>query len=263
VDTGRNWRLRLGWCVIAVAAAMGESTIAAQPPRPAFAVASVRQTTQPNPIAPAPTAPDTFYRVGEVLPYYIRLAYDVQSFQLVGGPDWIRTHRFEINAKADGPASPAQLRLMLQTLLEDRFKLVLRRDQQEMRHLALVVDRKDRLGPDLTPCKDWLNPPPFAASRLPPGASLARNRCVELSEVASRATGIMGTPVIDRTGLAGLWNYTIAYVRPRPADAATASDVDVPFFDVAIRQQLGLKLESVTGPVALMVIESVAQPTEN
>jgi uncharacterized protein (TIGR03435 family) len=73
----------------------------------------------------------------------------------------------------------------------------------------------------------------------------------------------MGTPVIDRTGLAGLWNYTIAYVRPRPADAATASDVDVPFFDVAIRQQLGLKLESVTGPVALMVIESVAQPTEN
>jgi uncharacterized protein (TIGR03435 family) len=104
------------------------AVLAGQEPRPTFEVASVRKTVQPNPIAPAPTAPDTFYRAGEVLPHFIRLAYNVQAFQLVGGPEWLQTERFEIRAKAAGPASPAQMRLMLQMLLEDRFKLVLRMD---------------------------------------------------------------------------------------------------------------------------------------
>ena len=159
-----------------------------QEPRPTFEVASVRKTVQPNPIAPAATAPDTFYRAGEVLPYFIRLAYNIQSFQLVSGPEWLRTDRFEINAKSRMPASPGQMRLMLQALLEERFKLVLRKEQRDIRHLALVVERKD-LGPSLTQCADWLNPPPINASlKVPQGASFARNRCVELSEVAARAT---------------------------------------------------------------------------
>lgn len=242
---------------------VGMATLSAQTPRPTFEVASVRKTVQPNPIAPAPTAPDTFYRAGEILPYFIRLAYSIQSFQLAGGPEWVRTDRFEIHAKSDAPASPGQLRRMLQTLLAERFKLVLRKEQQDMPHLALVVDRKN-LGPNLTPCADWLNPPPFNASpKMPQGASFFRNRCVELSEVATRATAAMGTPAIDKTGLTGLWNYTIVYRRPRPVDASPAADADAPFFDVAMRQQLGLKLESARGPVDVLVIDSVQQPTEN
>jgi uncharacterized protein (TIGR03435 family) len=252
----RRW-LWLCTCAVSVVALDG------QEPRPTFEVASVRKTVQPNPIAPAATAPDTFYRAGEVLPYFIRLAYNIQSFQLVSGPEWLRTDRFEINAKSRMPASPGQMRLMLQALLEERFKLVLRKEQRDIRHLALVVERKD-LGPSLTQCADWLNPPPINASlKVPQGASFARNRCVELSEVAARATAVMGTPVIDRTGLAGLWNYTIIYARPLPVGAATTADVDAPLFDVAIRQQLGLRLESGRGPVEVLVIESVQPPTAN
>ena len=249
-------------CVVAVGVMV---TLAAQEPRPTFDVASVRKSVQPNPIAPARTSPDTFFRAGEPLTYFIRLAYDVQSFQLVGGPDWVRTDRFEIRAKSDGAASPGQMRLMLQTLLEERFRLVVRKEQQEMRHLALRVDSDGRLGPNLTPCADWLNAPPYKVPfRVPQGGSVAGNRCVQLSEVASRASGAMRTPVIDRTGLTGLWDYTVAFAPSRSSgDTSITPEPDLPLFDVAIRQQLGLKLESARGPVDVLVIDSVQQPTEN
>jgi uncharacterized protein (TIGR03435 family) len=132
-----------------------------------------------------------------------------------------------------------------------------------MSHLALVVE-SDRPGPNLTPCSDWQNPKPFDASfKVPQGASFFRNRCVELSEVAARATAIMGIPVIDRTSLTGLWNYALTYVRPQPATVTGAVAVDAPFFDTAIRQQLGLKLQPERGPVEVLVIEHVAPPVEN
>ena len=72
----------------------------------------------------------------------------------------------------------------------------------------------------------------------------------------------MGTPVIDRTGLSGLWNYTIAYSRPQPVAVAGGTEADAPYFDAAIRGQLGLKLQSERGPVDVLVIQTVAPPIE-
>ena len=242
-------------CVVAVSV----TVTLAQEPRPAFDVASVRKTVQPNSLVPTRITQDTFYGAGETLAHYIRYAYDVQFFQLTGGPEWVRTDRFEIRARSEAAASPAQFRLMLQTLLEDRFKLVLRKEQQDMRYLALVVDRKS-LGPGLTPCTDWRNAPPFRAPRVQQGWSVYGNRCVAVSHVAAQASSEMGIPVIDRTGLAGLWDYTVTFAR-LPASIPPVPAV-MPF-DVAIRQQLGLKLEQSRGPVDVLVIDSVQQPTEN
>ena len=252
-----------GRCV-AILVLCGVVALRAQTPKPTFEVASVRKTVQPNSLVPTRTTQNTFYGAGETLAHYIRHAYGLQSFQLVGGPDWVRTDRFEIRAKSEKAASPEQMRLMLQALLEERFSLVLLPERQEMRHLALRVDRGDRLGPNLTECADRLNAPPFKAPRVQQGWSVYGNRCVTLSEVAARASSEMGMPVIDRTGLGGLWDYTVTFVRsPQSSDVSIPREPALLPFDVAMRQQLGLRLESVRGPVDVLVIDSVQQPTEN
>jgi hypothetical protein len=94
------------WLSLAAFALSLTLTLTAQESRPTFEVASVLRTFQPNPIAPARTSPDTFYRAGETLSYLVRLAHDIQGFQLIGGPDWVRSDRFEIHAKSDRAASP-------------------------------------------------------------------------------------------------------------------------------------------------------------
>ena len=251
----------VAFCVIAVSA---------QAPRLSFEVASVKyRGDQPLLIPPIKSSPNVFYRSGERLEFLIRLAYDLQKFQVIGGPDWIRTSFFEINAKAAGEASPEQMRQMLQSLLEDRFKLVVRRDQQEMRYLALLVAREDgRLGSQLARCADPAKLPEPRSVRLPLGGFVTQRSCAQISEIAKEATGVVGSPVVDKTGLSGVWNFELAYERPggpTPAERQRlgGADSEVPPFPTALQEQLGLKLERQQGPVDVLVIDSVQQPTEN
>src|SRR5262245_40350752 len=99
--------------VVSVLVLCGVVALGAQTPKPTFEVASIRKQVQSGPIPPTRTSPDTFYRAAETLAFLVRLAYDVQNFQVVGGPDWVRTDRFEIRAKAASAMSPEEMRLML------------------------------------------------------------------------------------------------------------------------------------------------------
>jgi len=257
--TGQTW---LWSSVVSVGILV---TLSAQTPRPAFEAASVKK--QPAFIPPSRRPPSgvAFYRTNATVASLVQFGYNIREFQLIGGPEWIRRDLFEINARAASEVSTDRMRLMVQSLLDDRFTLVVHKEQREMRGSALVLARDDgRPGPKLEKCGDPQNPSPWNPIRIPPGGDIRFGKCVAISSVADAATG---RPVIDKTGLTGMWSYELAFARPEPLPPGRERDLadqeGVPLFPAALQEQLGLKLESWVGPVDVVVVDSVRQPTEN
>jgi uncharacterized protein (TIGR03435 family) len=167
---------------------------------------------------------------------------------------------------------------MLQTLLADRFKLVLRREAREMAVYSLVIAQSDgRSEKALLPvdCKtdskavvrkgdahacSWL------VTRQPgTGMVTYQSGGVNLDEPAKTLTQRVGRPVINQTGLAGEFQFELSWLQDLQAGAAAAPAAanDGPSLFIALQEQLGLKLESSRGPVEMLVIESVERPTPN
>jgi uncharacterized protein (TIGR03435 family) len=220
----------------------------------------------------------------------ITFAYQIQSFQLEGGPGWIASDRFDIVAKPERevPSTGGQdpLRMMLRTLLADRFKLVMHKETKELPIFELVVARQDgRLGPQLRPaavdCAARAaaaragTPPPASSGPPGPGScgstinpARVRGGGVTLATLASLLEGPAQRLVIDRTGLAGNWDLEANYTPDRsqvPPGVELPSSIDPngPSLFTAIEEQLGLKLRPARGPVEVLVIDSVQQPTPN
>ena len=233
----------------------------AQTPKPAFEVASVKyRGDQPLGIPPTKTAPNEFYRT-ETAAVLVRLAYGLHPFQLIGGPEWMRKSFYEVHAKAAEAPSAEHMQLMLRSLLEQRFKLVMRNEQREMQVYAMRVAQGDgRVGAKLTKCDSAA-----VVKSIPvpsPYANLLRGQCVPAASIASRASQAMNAPVIDKTGLTGLWTYWIYYHSPTAPARAAAYENVLPF-EAALKHELGLTLESTRGPVDVLVVDSIQHPTEN
>jgi uncharacterized protein (TIGR03435 family) len=261
---------RIG-AVSVLAALLAASGLVAQEPKPRFEVASVKRQpafVPPTPPSGQPPSRMAFRRYNATLLSLVRFAYDLLDTQVAGGPEWIREDLFEINAKAAADVSTEQMRLMVQALLEERFALVAHTEQREMRSYTLALARSDgRLGTNLRRCEDPNNPPPSKPVRLPTGGRPFGGRCEPISTVALAASGMMSAPVADKTGLTGLWSYSFIYA-PREAipsdrELELAKQENLLPFAAALQEELGLKLESTRGPVAVLVIDSVQQPTEN
>jgi uncharacterized protein (TIGR03435 family) len=263
----------------AVIVALGSTGLIAQQSRLTFEVASVKPQKAP------PLVPELAGRLLRVLPggilnvssitveSLIEFAYNLRNYQIVGGPDWIRRDGFEVNARAPMPdATTDEARLMVRALLEDRFGLTARMDERDMRHHALVLSRSpDQLGPYLRHfAKEDCTPEVAKSARAafsrqtPQGARVEGATCGEmwlLERIASRESDL---PVIDATGLTGRVVFDLHYRSSGVATGpASASDPSLALFADAIEEQLGLKLEQRRGPVTVLVIESVQQPTEN
>jgi uncharacterized protein (TIGR03435 family) len=162
---------------------------------------------------------------------------------------------------------------MVQSLLEGRFQLVIKREQQIRDIYVLTVARDDgRLGPDLRKaaanCQSE-RPTDVAVlvARMPKPSNLMQpsmgGGCEPLASMARALERGLRTTVIDETGLTGSWDYALAY-QPLALGASLAGTSDVrPSLFVALEEQLGLKLERRRGPVDVVVIDSVQRPTEN
>ncbi|SPF53064.1 exported hypothetical protein [Candidatus Sulfopaludibacter sp. SbA4] len=270
----------------AIAAAAGPQ---ARPATPlAFEVASVK----PNKADDRRIAMD-FMPGGRLvvtnIPLYmiIAMAYALpfQSSRLSGGPEWIRAERYDIEAKAEKDAIPLsmqdvarkqKMRLMLQTLLADRFKLVVRRDTKEMAVYAVVV-AKD--GPKLEKAKVEEKDCPEA--RTTEGISChefiggqgrgLHGQAVDMSDLALYVENWAEHPVIDRTGIQGLFHIETRPwlpVRPGPLpptgakgeDGSNIADLPTLF---TVFTNLGLKLEAQKAPVEVFEITHVERPVQN
>jgi len=258
-----------------VAVLLGAS-IAARQPKPRFEVASVKRTESPRPqAAPIPRAfPGGQFRADmATVEDLLWFAYGVRQDLIVGGPDWVRKDRFEIGAKAETDAPADQIKLMVRSLLEDRFQLVTHIEQREMRFQALVRARSSGpLGPALERM-DECSPAVVNELRrkfpekypMPAGGAVSGCSSKGLGDLAALLTMGLGIPVIDASGLTDSYYYTIRS-RFSPAAALigrTNDDPDLPALSTALQEQLGLRLESRRGPLDMLVIDSIQEPSEN
>ncbi len=194
----------------------------------------------------------------------ITMAYDLQRFQLSGGPGWIDSDRFDIVAKAPANAGndQAEVRKRLQALLAERFQLQVHRESKETLVFALVVAKNGPKVKASTEGQEGINMRP---GRMESGQT-------EIEILARVLSGIVGRLVIDRTGLKGTYAFKLEWtpeqggpVPPEKAEAAGAipSDGSAPSIFNALQEQLGLKLESQKASVASFVVARAEKPTEN
>ena len=276
------------------------ATVSGQQPAPApqtaasFEVASVKPN-QSGELGIRMQIPgsDRFTATNVPVRELIRMAYDTQDVRLIGGPDWIRSERFDIVAKAEqpfpawGPAGPPlPLLLMLRTLLADRFGLVVHQEARELPVYALVMARADRkFGPDLTTSKldcaslaraGRAGPPPGPPSypaeptcgmRIAPGQMVIGG--TPISQLASVLSQFVQRVVLDRTQLTGPFDFRLSWTPERvPQGAAPPGAPPLPPVDpngpslfAALQEQLGLTLESTRAPLEVLVIDRVDRPT--
>lgn len=239
--------------------------LTAQKSAPAFEVASVKkQADRIIPAGPPGAAPDlsaTFRRGNATVVTLIQIAYNVTDAQIIGGPDWSRKDLFEVNARAASATSLEGMRPMVASLLAQRFNLVLHHEQKTMRGAVLAMAREDRRpGPKLSKCEDPNAPlPPPMPVRVPRGGYPLQAWCRPIASLVAVASNVMRVPVVDRTGLDGLWSYLTFYAGPEPV-LAPNGDNALPF-PTALNDELGLRLRDSNGPFDVLVIDSVDQPT--
>jgi uncharacterized protein (TIGR03435 family) len=220
--------------------------------------------------------PDRFAATNVPLRELIRFAYDVQDARLVGGPDWIRSERFDVAAKAPhplpawGPAGPApELLQMLRTLLAERFALAVHQEMRDLPVYAMVMARRDRApGPELhastLDCDAQSRP---CGMRIGPGQMVMSG--TPMSQFAGILPPFVQRIVIDRTGLDGRFDFHLQWTPvqrlppgPPPPGAPPLPPVDPngPSIFTALEEQLGLRLEPQRAPLDVVVIDRVERP---
>jgi uncharacterized protein (TIGR03435 family) len=216
----------------------------------------------------------------------LRQAFNVQEFQLVGGPNWIGSDRFDVVAKAPegGEFNADAMRPMLRSLLIERFKLAFHNESREMPIYALMKARADgRLGPNLVPAavdcaamrgRRGGGPPPAPpqpGQKMECGFMMGPGRMnaggMPMSQLAQSLSPQVGRIVLDKTELTGNYDFEMTYAPegfagPPPLlnGAPPPVDPNAPTLFTALQEQLGLKLDSQRGPVDVVVIDSVEQP---
>jgi bla regulator protein BlaR1 len=178
-------------------------------------------------------------------------AYHVTPRQLSGGPGWLDSERFDLEAKTGAAASETQIRTMLQTMLDDRFKLVLRRETKEIPVYALMVGKNGSKLREWNTNEDGIRLPlPKMARREDAvGYFMDRGKMQTFIDDLSRNPSI-DRPVLDRTGLQGAYLFYLAF---GPDDNMITATQD----------QLGLRFETQRAPMDILVIDHVEKPTEN
>jgi uncharacterized protein (TIGR03435 family) len=236
---------------------------------------------------------------------YIAFAYKLMGNQMQyltpQLPDWVKSDRYDIQARVEGNPTKDEMRLMIRSLLAERFKLAIHYETRQVPVFALVVWKPGKLGPKLRPHPDDGSPcptrPPSAsksdsASEAAPASAPsvpadlpalcgglfqlpasveghvragARNVTIPFLAGTLRGSGSLDRPVVEQTGLKGTYDFSIEWAPnvncPPGEDCVT--DTGGPTFAAALRDQLGLKLESQKGPVEVMVLDHIERPSEN
>jgi uncharacterized protein (TIGR03435 family) len=240
------------WAVLALAVPVLASPQAQDTP-PAFDVASVKQHSEDNPPGTMmQELPGSLQYRKVNLIAVIQRAYGVEALQVVA-PAWMSSEAYDINAKLPGDTPVPRLQLMLQKLLAERFQLKIHHDKKEMAAYNMVV------------AKDGFKMHPSEGGRLgyrPFNDSSGRHLRgkITLTILANNLSGIFGHPVLDQTGVDGLYDIDLNY----SDDAASPEKAKYPGIAVALQEQLGLKLEPKKTMFEMIIVDHAEKvPTAN
>jgi uncharacterized protein (TIGR03435 family) len=272
-------------------------------PAPKFDVASIKpnQSNDP-PTSNFPLGPgDVYARNGGLLSAtgFPLITYISFAYKIIGNqgqylapqlPDWAKTERYDIQARAEHDPGKDGMRLMMRSLLAERCKLVMHYEDREVPVFAFVLVKGGKTGPELHPHQENAECPTEGAAataaplvggkpafcngiyNLPgggPGHFRFGGRNVTIGFIAdtfSQGTNL-GRPMIDRTGLDGKFDFTLEWTQeqrgPVPPGADASSDPSGPSFEQALREQLGIKLQPQKGTVRTLVLDHVERPSAN
>ena len=270
------------WAAIGMTTLIVAATEAQAPPvtsdQPRFDVASLKLKIENDGVIFDQSQKGRYTLGGYTLAAMIRSAYRVQEFQIIGGPDWMNTDRFNLEATyTEAAGGPPQTDLMLRTLLSERFKLAVHNETRERPVYALVLARPDRrLGAQLQKStRDCATAkgPESCGSSVGPGFMRLRGRTMaQFAESLARLTNTgssLNRLIVDRTGLEGLYEVTLKFTPenippPGPTPAGFQPvDPNGPSIFTALQEQLGLKLDAQRAPVNVLVVDRAEKPTGN
>ena len=224
----------------------------------------------------------------------INTAYGVEDNQLSGGPSWLNSEHYDIEAKMDSATADALHKLsedegrlarqqMLQALLADRFKLAIHRETKELPVYSLVVDKNGLKIQEAKPGDTYPNGikgpdgKGGAGMMMMNGRGSLTGQGVQIANLVRVLSRQLGRSVVDKTGLTGKYDFALKWTPDESqgamlrapaggqpgAGGAPPPDSSGPSIFTALQEQLGLKLESQKGPVEILVIDHVERPSEN
>jgi len=252
------------------------SVFAQTPARPKFEVATIKLNTDcGNGVRNDPVSPGRLGLVCRSSRLLIEIAYKIPK--ALGGPAWLDSDLYDLNAKAEGNAPLDQMGgPMLQTLLEDRMKLIVHRETRELPVYSLTAARS---GAKVTAFKEGscvpidlrlLQPTPGeprpvfcgTSSRTKGPTTMLNGHGVTMENLAHQLSVTADRPVIDKTGLTGLFDFHLELARDAADSTPSDGTAGLSIF-TAIKEQLGLELKPDKGPVEVLVVDHVERPSEN
>lgn len=219
--------------------------------------------------------PDGYHVENGTLKFLIMDAYRVKWDSIVGGPDWIGAIGYDIDAKvtpaADSPPpklTKAQRRLMIQSLLADRFKLIVHNETKDAPIYELQIAQSGSKLSQSTPTDGFAKGikgldgnPVSTGYPVLLGRGRLFGQAVTIASLTEYLTGELKRPIVDKTGLTGKYNFSLEWTPDNtPVDSPLAGG---PSIFTAIQEQLGLKLQPSKGPVDTLVIDHVEMPSAN
>ena len=238
--------------------------------KPSFEVASIKQNTSgDHRIMFQITPGGRLVATNASAKMLITMSYNLKPHQLEGGPNWLDSDKYDITAKAEGAADRDQIKLMIQSLLADRFKLAFHRETKEMPIYALVQGKN---GPRLHASEATGGE---AKSQVRIGRGQIDLQSATMAGLADALSTLVGRNILDRTGITGNYDIKLEWTPGEsesplfkgPPDGAgggaPAPEGNGPSVFTAVQEQLGLKLESQKGPVEMLVIDHIEKATGN
>jgi uncharacterized protein (TIGR03435 family) len=224
---------------------------------PEFEVATIKlNTSTPNVIHIPQSVGGRFHFPFNSLKMLIATAYKLKPFEILDGPSWLASNRYDVEAKSSDPnISEADFRLMMQNLLADRFKLKIHKETRELPMFSLVVAKgtsKLRLTPEggcgAMPC-----------GVLIPSMTRMHGGNISMHQLVDALSNLLAAPVVDNTGYTAPFDVQLEFTR----EGALVTDDSPPSIFTAIQEQLGLRLEAHKAPAEVLVIDHAEKPSEN
>lgn len=256
---------------------------------PAYDVVAIKINKSGTNMTRVTGAGDRYSATNVSLRLLIEEAYDLKTDNLISGlPGWVNSTRVDIEAKMDADAAAAllklpkeeqwaQRRLMMQSLLAERFQLKIHHESKELPMYSLVIAKGGFKLKDADPNNTYPNGIKGLDGMSHPGMMMIRNgqmtaQAITISNLASSLSRMEHREVIDKTGLTGKYDISLRWTPDddqatampgEKQDAEAAAANSGPSIFTALQEQLGLRLEPIKGPVDTIVVDHIEMPSDN